>query len=153
MTRHGTEPTCDMAGYTGRIAVNREGRVFWCSQCMWTVTTPCVVTRRFHPSSPFVVILVVRLFVLVATWHLHRHCLHRMPSETVGANRDVALPSYRRRWCAAVVGAVERWSQEVGVAGGGADAAAKVGGWDDGWLLRRKVDNVCLLIICLIVCR
>jgi hypothetical protein len=31
MTRHGTEPTCDVAGYTGRIAVNREGRVFWCS--------------------------------------------------------------------------------------------------------------------------
>jgi hypothetical protein len=139
MTRHGTEPTYDMAGYTGRIAVNREGRVFWCSQCMWTVTTLCVVTHRFHPSLPFIIILVICLFVFVATWHSHRHRLHHMPSETVGANRDVALPSYCCHWCAAVVGAVERWSQEVGVVGGGADAAAKVGGWDDGWLLRRKV--------------
>ena len=37
------------------------------------------------------------------------------------------------------------------VAGGGGDTAAKVGGWDDGCLLRRKVLIMCLLIICLFV--
>jgi hypothetical protein len=41
--------------------------------------------------------------------------------------------------CAAVVGAVERCWQEVAVVGSRADATAKVGGWDDGCLLRSKV--------------
>jgi len=37
------------------------------------------------------------------------------------------------------------------VMGGGGDATVKVGGWDVGCLLRRKVLIMCLLIICLFV--